>query len=272
MVTGDHEDIVRLTGLRAELRRDAILSRRTRIVRAGGLPEDCAGELKRKHPFHLALQIPGFQLHYRQGRWRRLEHGYKGEPPVRLRETHAWILRGRRKVGAMEFTEVDAELVFPFSLFDAMDRESGYLADVAEAVLSCWPDLPFQVTCYGPILLLDHVWFDRREGPTPALAASLDAMIALLLPRCALMVARPFPAEYGGRVPDDEAPSNVGFRRRLQAMVRLAERRFGFNRLPLPGDNDEVYLWRPRAGGQVPAPVYHFNWRDTLETRPANER
>lgn len=257
----DSDNVIPLTGYSARRMLDDLLSRRSRIRRTRGMPDYYEDELTKTHSLRLPIGHAGYELQYRRGGWRKLGDDDCDEQPVRFRQTHAWIVHRGCKVGAVEIMEIDAELVCPFAVFDALDAASGALAELAEALLSCWPDLPFEVTCYGPVLLLEHVWLEPGRCALDVGLAGVDALVAKLLPRCAIMVTRPFPTEYGGRVPDDAAPSNIGFRRRLNAMTRVAERRLGLQRLPLSAEDDEVFLWRPRPGVRIPAPAYHRDWR-----------
>lgn len=261
------DNIRSMTDHAASILRDEVLARRRRIRRAVELPQYLVAEVKRRHPVQIIVGVTGLSLRCRHGAWRRLEHGYLGEREPRIRTIHAWIMCGRRRLGSIELVELDAELVGSFALFDAMDAESGELMATAEALLSCWPDFETTIAGYGNVLILDHLWADsRRLRPRPLIQA-IERLLSELIPTCSIVVGRPFPTEYGGRVPDDAALSNIGFNRRMASMIRAAERRLSLKPLPLSVEED-VFLWRPCAKIDLAPPAHHKNWRDELSEDP----
>lgn len=262
----DGDKVVELRAISRD-KLDNILSRRQRIRRRlRNVPQYYQAELRRRHPDRIDL-FDGFFLRVRRGRWRILDHGYREERFPRVRTIHAWLMKGRVRVGAIEIDEIDGELVGDWAFWEAMDAESSTFTELAEALLSCWPSLDHKITGYGWVFHLDHVWLARVKGAPAACLKGIEALVTAVQDDTAIIVTRLFPTEYGGRVPDDQAPSNVGLRRRLRAMERVASRALKLQRLPRPHDDDAVFYWRPLRAAYF-SPVYHENWRKSYEAEP----
>jgi len=215
----------------------------------------------------LAGVLPGYEVAYRRGGWRKLYTIQPDEPGaepahVRLRDTFAWISQGGRRVGAVGLQEIEAFWVDPQAFGIAMDDESDRLCHLAEVLLSEWQDVDHEIFAYGPVLELREVWVEPRHSRPGIWKPVAHALIDRVLRNCALLICHCFPLEYSCLVPDD-AQTRPAFERRRKAMMRAAAREFGL--APLPGaPGKEGYVWRPRPGLEehIAEPQYDESWGD----------
>lgn len=251
-------------------KRRELLTRRPRVRRLNQLPWDFDRETqaRRRYPHSLGV-LPGYQVSYRRGGWRKLETMQPDEPylegeefSVRIRETFAWIESGGRRVGAVSFQEIDAELVPSHFFWTAMDDESAYLSRVADVLASEWEYTEVDLFAYGPVLELREVWVEPRHQTQGIWKPVAKALIAKLLPKCSILFVHAYPLEYSGMVPENAA-TEPALRRRRDALVRVGEREFGLTKLPgEPGDLG--FLWRPRPGLEaiVDEPEFNPDWME----------
>lgn len=254
-------------------RREALLARRPRVRRERRLSQHLEEELKagQKYPFRLDGMLPGYEVVYRRGRWRKLETPQIDEPDfrgfdrsVRVRHAFCWIRMQGRDVGAVSFREIDAEGVAPPDFSIAMDNESQELSRWAAVLLDEWEDINIGVFDYGPILELHEVWVEPGHSSGGIWKPVVEALLERLFAACSVMVAHAFPLEYGGRVPDGAATAEA-FERRHAAMMRVAARELGLR--PMPGPpGEEGFVWRVRPGLEklVRPPSYGERWKHDI--------
>lgn len=260
------DKIVPMSVWNSRWKRDEILASRRRIRRSGGLPDYLKSELERRwsYPYELTGVLPGYNVVYRRGRWVRLDTPQIDEPGfenlfVRIRTTVAWIRRGDINVASVRLREIDGELVPDWCFWDAMDNESQDLATWAEMILSLWAPSWIELFGYGPVLELQDVWVEPWQHQQGLWKPVAHALINRIMRKSSILAVHAFPEEYNGRAPEG-ARSQVAFRRRQLAMMRVCEKEFGLKAMPHWGD--EGFMWRPRAGLEriVGTPEYDPDW------------
>lgn len=262
-----NDNVIPLEKWNNHFRREEVLRRRRRIRRPGGLSETLQYELEkpRKYPHRLNV-LPGYEVVYRRGNWRKLETPQcEGAEPdeeahVRIRETFCLVRLADRPVAAVAFQEIDAELVDPWCFWTAMDDESDQLQRLANVIAGGWEDADHYIFGYGPVLELTHVWVEPRHPRRGIWKPVVSALIERMMPGHSVFMAHAFPLEYSGLV-EDGAATEPAFNRRQAAMMRVCERFLGLRPLPAEED-DHGYMWRPRADLSeiIPSPAYDANW------------
>lgn len=264
----DTDNIIPMSVWNNRWKREDLLTRRSRLRRSDQLPGIFAEELRegRKYPHRLrgVLDDARYEVRYRRGNWWRLDTPTIDEPdfvnyPVRIRDTFIWILEGERRVGALTFREIDAELILPEHFWVAMDDFSDELARWAAVIRSLWEDCDWAIFGYGHVLELRNVWFEPRRNGGHLWKPVAKAMMERLQRQCSIIVAHAFPLEYNGRAPEGAA-TFPAFSRRQSAMVRAAGREFGL--MPMPGYEASGRLWRPKPGLEeiIEPPEYDASW------------
>lgn len=238
-------------GRQAWTRRDDVLSRRTRIRRTAQIPDSLKHNLQAgvRYPHSWVPAPPGYRVRFGRSRWQR-------EGEVRARDVTAWLLHGRRRVGALEFAEFEIDpAASNEEVFMSMDPVSSESAALADLLTISWEDFGVEVAVYGSVLELRTVWTELRfKAGAGWLGVASEMVDDFWEGGAALLVVHAFPLEYSGRIPPG-ARSNVGFDYRLGAMMRVCSRRFGL--APFPGQaGKHGWMWRVRPGLEeaIPAP------------------
>jgi hypothetical protein len=188
----------------------------------------------------------------------------EGEGPYRLRQrfTSARIERDGAVVGAVKIIEYDIPPIWTSWFWEGMDGYSHSASEVAQALLSAWPDFPFDVACYGNVLELNRLWVEPTAAGT--WIPVVDQLLRRVQRRTAIVIAKAYPLEYEGKLPDG-APERPAFEQRRRAMLRLYGNRLDLH--PLPGRSGEQgWIWKPRPGLErlIDEPVFDESWHDDL--------
>lgn len=133
-----------------------------RQAAAGGLREP--GEPDVRHSLSLPDPAPGYQAKFGRGRWSCLDEFDEDEEgeryELRHRVTSARIEREGAVVGAIKLVEYDIPPIWASWFCEAMDGYSSATADLAHVLLTAWPDLAYDVACYGRVLELNRLWVE----------------------------------------------------------------------------------------------------------------
>jgi len=237
-------------------RLDKVLTARRRLKRRYGAPDWLENEFAEgtAYPFTTGEVLPGCEIRFRRTGWRKVGYEqsllfekYKDEEPenrphLKVRFTVGWLYVGGERLGCVRLEEYDLLNLYNAEFYDLMDEVDSETEELAVALLH-WPYVQMDVGDYGNVIHLSSVW------QVPSLAKRRVGEIALLsfimpkLEKASILILKAFPYEYAGRVPAG-AKTAIGFGRRRQAMMRMAERRLGVMRMP--GDiGEEGWMWRP---------------------------
>jgi hypothetical protein len=216
-------------------------------------------------PHTLSHPIVGYEVRFGRTGWKILEEwSEEGEVLDRLRErqTNARIWLRDRLIGKILLREYDVPSIFNSWFWDAMDGHSHSAYELAEVVLSAWPDFTYDVAGYGSVLEINRVWIEPRHGRSGVWIPVVKELLSRVRRRTAIIVAKAYPLEYEGKLPSD-APERAAFERRRRAMFRFYGRHLGLH--PLPGrSGEDGWIWRPRTGLEniIESPGFTENWRD----------
>tara|TARA_R110002167_G_scaffold27139_12_gene92643 strand:+ start:271 stop:1032 length:762 start_codon:yes stop_codon:yes gene_type:complete len=230
-------------------RRDELLMRRSRIRRADAMPKRLH-TLDGKAP-ELAGEVGPYQLHARVDQ-RRRSVGWTGSGVMRRRNLFH-VCEGSEPVAAIRCTEYWVWAMDADDLFFVLDADSHAEMVFGAALTENWESPGFDLGGYGPLLTVDSVWCARQKARERTFARVLDLLLSSVFEDCGAAFAHLFPFEYEGRAPDDR-PAHVGFRRRQDAMIRMARDLFGAQRL-LGEAGGAGWVWLPIEGkGAISAP------------------
>ena len=148
---------------------------------------------------------------------------------------------GGRTVGDIRFRELDCD---PFASNEeislALDANSHEDMMIAELLCDCWEDVG-DVFGYGTVVAIENLWLEPRALDTAGAVGVIERLLSGPLRRHALLIMKAFPAEYGGKAPDD-SPFRAAFETRRRAMYRLYGRALSAQLFPGPwGDDGWLY-------------------------------
>jgi hypothetical protein len=110
-----------------------------------------------------------------------------------------------------------------------------------------WTDVPF---CYGDVCNFDRLVIDAKASTEVEAAWQIiDALIWRIRRGMAVMVLKAFPLEYEGNVTAENRPA---FERRQRALIRLYQRRIGFEPVPRKELAKEGWMMRLFNDGAQP--------------------
>ena len=207
---------------------------------------------------------PGYKARFGRGRWSRLDEFDETEDgeryELRHRVTRACIEREGQVVGAMKLVEYDIPPIWASWLWEAMDGYSSATADLAHVLLRAWPDLGFDVACYGNVLELSRLWVEPGHSATGLWIPVAHDLLRRVEHQTAIVIAKAYPLEYEGKLPEG-APERPAFERRRRAMIRYYGQHLALR--PLPGKSgEEGWLWRPRRRLEevIDEPIFDEGW------------
>jgi hypothetical protein len=201
-----------------------------------------------------ALRYPGratflaggqtYRLIWRRSRWMRLDE--RPHMRTRAREVFAWILIGRRRIGALAFHEIDPDLVPNEEFFYAMDAWTMHVVELARVLCSEWEDFGDVVGGYGSVIHFEAAWMQPEYARGGIWAGAANVLMTELFPDRSILVLKAFPLEYEGAGPTSSKCASP-FKRRQRAMIRHYRRLLGVRPLPGPPGKDG-WLWARRPG------------------------
>ncbi len=206
------------------------------------MPRFAADErrLEQRYPLSCALSDFGLDLRYRLSRPSFVAGA--DDAIIRL-ELFGWLKRGRQRVGAFELATYDPNGCSDNEEFiDLMDADTGYEADLSCVLSNCWRDIVMEVTAFGPILSFQSAWISQCVSQRGLLAAVLEAFIVRHFANFSILVLKPFPLEYEGRV--DSSAKDRATDIRQKAMIRYYSTTLGVDLLP---GCREPWMWRPSS-------------------------
>lgn len=223
-------------------RRDEILSRRRRILRPDGVPDEFHYLIARRLTYR--FRVPGvfapYSAVYHRSNFFKVCEGFDG---VRRRDTTVQITLNGRLIGMLAFREFRlVEVLSNRSFFIEMDANSDMEARIADVLCAHW-DVDDDLASYGDLLEFELAWVEPRRGHGDIWVRVARAMLDRLERNAAILFCLAFPLEYTCRC-GPGVPADVGRARRLKAMVRHYGKLFGLE--PLPGEHGRGgWLWRP---------------------------
>ena len=156
---------------------------------------------------HEARLPSGLTFRYRLGRWHRI--GWRA--PIKRRRLAGHLKANGRRVGAVQLTQYEPQLMTNCEFVSFMDEESQHDYDLAIMLCRHWEDLS-DVTAYGDIVEIDLVWMKRRFARRGEWADAVHLLLAEIETDYALIILKAFPLEHE-------------VRRRGRAVTRLMRRR-----------------------------------------------
>lgn len=234
-------------------RRNEILSRRRRILRPDGPPEEFHYLIARK--LNYRYKVPGdfgpYSANFHRSNFFKVCDGFDG---VRRRDTTVQITLDGKLIGMLAFREFRfAALLSNTSFFIEMDANSDMEARIADMLCAFW-DVDDDLASYGDLLEFELAWVEPRMGHGDVWVQVALAMLDRLERNASIVFCLAFPLEYSGRC-GEGVPAEIGRARRQKAMLRRYKTLFGFE--PLPGDyGRDGWLWRPtdETEGVIPPP------------------
>jgi hypothetical protein len=223
-------------------RRDEILSRRRRILRPDGPPEEFGYRLARK--LNYRFKVPGdfapYLAAYHRSNWFKVCDHFDG---VRRRNTTVQITLDGRLIGMLAFREFRfAECLSNTDFLIAMDASSDMEMRVADVLCAHW-QVDDDLASYGDLLEFELAWTEPRNGHGDVWVRVARAMLDRLERDASILFCLAFPLEYSGRC-GPGVPADIGRARRQKAMIRHYRKLFGLE--PLPGNyGRDGWLWRP---------------------------
>lgn len=210
---------------------------------------------------------PGYQARFGRSRWHVLgDFSEEDEDVSRLRHrfTSASIERNGEVIGGVKIVEYDIPLISIGWFWEAMDAHSSTTHELSEVLLSAWPDFPFDVACYGSVLELNRLWVEPGQRTSGVWIPVVHELFRRVRRQTATIIAKAYPLEYEGKLPDG-APERSAFERRRRAMIRYYARHLGLR--PLPGPSgEEGWIWKSpeRLEDIIEARVFDRNWRKEI--------
>jgi len=209
----------------------------------------------------------GYQARFGRSRWHVLDDFSEEDEDVsrlRHRFTSASIERNGEVIGGVKIVEYDIPLISIGWFWEAMDAHSSATHELSEVLLSAWPDFPFDVACYGSVLELNRLWVEPGQRTSGVWIPVVHELFRRVRRQTAIIIAKAYPLEYEGKLPDG-APERSAFERRRRAMTRYYQRHLGLR--PLPGPfGEEGWVWKSpeRLEDIIEAPVFDRNWRKEI--------
>jgi hypothetical protein len=223
-------------------RRDEILSRRRRILRPDGPPEEFSSVIGRK--LNYRFKVPGdfapYSASFHRSNFFKVCDGFGG---VKRRDTAVRIALDGRLVGMLAFREFRfVEALSNRSFFIEMDANSDMEARIADMLCAHW-QVDDDLASYGDLLEFELAWVEPRKGHGDIWVRVANAMLAVLEKNAAIIFALAYPLEYSGRC-GEGTNADVGRARRQKAMLRRYKSLFNLE--SLPGEHGKTgWLWRP---------------------------
>lgn len=218
-----------------------------RIRRRDALPEFAEPDARRrrKYPHTIELRGTDTSLCY----WMSKRHSVGGfvdddyKDCVQKTELFAWLMLGRRRIGAFELNQYDPNGCASNEEFMmVMDIDEEYEATLSVALCKQFDNLIDEVTPVGPILDFRRAWIMPRFAHGDLFPLATRALVEKFSPGHSIMVLKAFPLEYEGNAPRG-SDLEIAFKRRVRAMIRYYQRIFGVR--PFDGElGDAGWLWR----------------------------
>lgn len=164
---------------------------------------------------------------YGRGRW----HAFMAPGGIAMRNFSARIFAGARHAGSVCIAEyripwwTDAN-----DFFYAMDSHSATTCELAEMILSYWPD-PSEFGDFGNLVEITQAWMQPDQSGRERLGTALGALLDRFFAARSLLILQAFPLEYSGKLTME---NEHRFRRRQLAMQRHYQAMVGVE--PFPGD------------------------------------
>lgn len=234
----------------ARERRERMLSRRRRIRRGPEFPPSAAHDLAAGSRYRLKHPNPpsGYEIRYRRTRWEDLA----GDRAVYARGTLAWVLRGKEKIGFIEFAEYKiGPWVENDAVFWAMDAVSTEAARLGDLLTLSW-DEAWQVSGGRGIIELVTVWQSPRHKVPGVAFDAAERLLSENVKTASLLMVQVYPLEYDGCSYDGTLAA-YGRRARTAALGRIAERRAGMTYFPGKA-GDIGWLYRANPDFEVDPP------------------
>lgn len=218
-----------------------------RIRRQDALPKfaDSEARRRRKYPHTIELPGTGTSLRYRMSKPYSVgefaDDSFGGF--VQKTELFAWLVLGRRRIGAFELNEFDASGCGSNQDFIiVMDIDEEYEATLSGALCRQFDNLIGEVTAAGPILDFRRAWMMPRFANGDLFRLAARTLVEKVSPHYSIMVMKAFPLEYEGEV-QEGSDLAIAFKRRARAMMRYYQRIFGAR--PFDGEyGEDGWLWR----------------------------
>ena len=218
-----------------------------RIRRQDALPKfaDAEARRRRKYPHTIELPGTGASLQYRMSKpysvGRFADDSSMGL--VQKTELFAWLVLGRRRIGAFELNEFDPNCCGSNEDFMiVMDIDEAYEATLSAALCEQFDNLIGEVTLAGPILDFRRAWIMPRFANGELFRLAARTLVEKVSPHYSIMVIKAFPLEYEGEV-SEGSDLEIAYERRARAMMRYYQRIFAVR--PFDGEyGDDGWLWR----------------------------
>jgi hypothetical protein len=158
-------------------------------------------------------------------------------------ELFAWLMLGRRRIGAFELNKFDPNgCASNEDFMMVMDMDDEYEATLSGALCGQFDNLIDEVTFFGPILEFRRAWIMPRFASGVLFPLATRTLVEKISPHSSIVVMKAFPLEYEGGVPGD-SDLKIASKRRVRAMIRYYRRIFGVR--PFGAEyGDEGWLWR----------------------------
>lgn len=213
---------------------------------------------------------PGYLAKFGRSRWQRLDEfdeieiGEGERYQLRHRFTSACIEHEGEVVGAVKLIEYDIPPIWVSWFWEAMDSYDSATHELSEVLLCAWADFAFDVACYGRVLELNRLWVSPQHSRQGIWIPVVNELFKRVNRQTAIVIAKAYPLEYEGKLPEG-APERPAFERRRLAMIRYYGRHLDLR--PLPGDSGRRgWIWKPRLGleGIIDPPTFSEEWQDEL--------
>lgn len=221
-----------------------------RIRRQDTLPQFALAEARRRQKYPHTIKLPGTgaSLRYRMSKPYSVGEFADYEGFVQKTELFAWLLLGRRRIGAFEVNEIDPNGCGSNEDFMiVMDIDDAYEATLAGALCGQFDNVIDEVTFAGPILDFRRAWITPRFANGALFRLATRTLVEKVFPYYSIVVIKAFPLEYQGEV-HEGSDLEIAFRRRARAMIRYYQRIFGVR--PFDGEYGEDG-WLLKEGGPL---------------------
>ena len=187
---------------------------------------------------------------------------------VQKTELFAWLVLGRRRIGAFELNEFDPNCCGSNEDFMiVMDIDEAYEATLSAALCEQFDNLIGEVTLAGPILDFRRAWIMPRFANGELFRLAARTLVEKVSPHYSIMVIKAFPLEYEGEV-SEGSDLEIAFQGRARAMMRYYQRIFAVR--PFDGEyGDDGWLWRGGRNCGVNNLEEEIERNSSTRTRPS---